>query len=178
VVDAGPESATDGSGSIEPGQGQRAGGGEADSEDAVTVRVFDENEFARLLRENQGKVVLVDYWATWCLSCLELFPHTVQLHNRLADRGLAVISVSFDEPEQEAAVLEKLVSKGATFDNFISRYGGSDKSVEAFGLEDGSLPYYQLYDRTGTLRETFQSGKGPIDVDAMDRAVEKLLGES
>ena len=146
--------------------------------DAVTVRVVDETEFAGVLQRYRGKVVLIDFWATWCDSCLELFPHTVELHKRFADRGLAVISVSFDEPEGEPTVLKLLVSKGATFDNFISRYGGSDRSLDAFGLEDGALPHYKLYDRTGRLHKTFRSSAGPIDAEDIDRTVEELLGES
>lgn len=143
-----------------------------------TVRVIDETEFAQVLEQYRGKVLLVDFWATWCISCLELFPHTVELHKRLADRGLAVISVSFDDPEIEQTVLRTLVSKRATFDNFISRYGGSTKSLDAFGLEDGSLPHYRLYDRSGKLRRSLHSSAGPIKPEDIDQAVEELLNES
>jgi len=143
--------------------------------DAVTVRVVDETEFAQVVRQYRGKVVLVDCWATWCLSCLELFPHTVELSQRLADRGLVVISLSMDDPDNEPSVLDRLRSNGATFDNFISRYGGSDKSAEAFGLEDLVLPKYRLYDRTGTLHRTLESSAGPLRAEDVDRAVEELL---
>ena len=143
--------------------------------DAVTVRVVDETEFAQAVRQYRGKVVLVDYWATWCLSCLELFPHTVDLSKRLADRGLVVISLSMDDPDDAPSVLDRLRSSGATFDNFISRYGGSDKSAEAFGLEDLVLPKYRLYDRTGALHRTLESSTGPIRAEDVDRVVEELL---
>ncbi|MHC4402564.1 MAG: TlpA family protein disulfide reductase [Planctomycetota bacterium] len=143
--------------------------------DAVTVRVVDENELARAIEQRRGKVVLVDFWATWCHECLKLFPHTVELHEKLADRGLAVISVSMDDPDDEAAVLKRLKSLGATFDNFISRYGGSDRSVKAFGLEDLALPRYHVYDRRGELRTKLL---GSIEAEHVDRAVEALLDES
>jgi len=153
--------------------------GEADTDpssgDAVAVRVVDETEFAQAIRRYRGKVVLVDYWATWCLSCLEQFPHTVDLSKRLADRGLVVISLSLDDPDDEPSVLDKLRSSGATFDNFISRYGGSDQSAEAFGLEDLVLPKYRLYDRTGAIHTMLESSAGPIRPEDVDRAVEDLL---
>jgi thiol-disulfide isomerase/thioredoxin len=141
---------------------------------AVSVRVVDEAEFARAIHQHQGKVVLVDVWATWCLNCLELFPHTVELSKDFADRGLVVVSLSMDEPESEASVLRSLRSNGATFENFISRYGGSDKSAEAFGFDDLILPKYRLYDRSGKLYKTIAS---PIEPDDVDRAVEELLGQ-
>ena len=143
---------------------------------AVTVRVVDEAEFAEALLRHRGKVVLVDIWATWCLNCLELFPHTVELSKKHADRGLVVVSLSMDDPEQQAAVLQRLESSEATFDNFISRYGGSDKSAEAFGLEDLILPKYRLYDRAGQIHKTLRSSEGPLSAEDVDRAVEELLG--
>ena len=143
---------------------------------AVTVRVVDEAEFAEVLDRYRGQVVLVDIWATWCLHCLELFPHTVELSRQYADRGLVVISLSMDDPDQQAAVLQKLESYNATFDNFISRYGGSDKSADAFGLEDLVLPKYRLYDRSGQVYKTLRSSEGPVSREDVDRAVEELLG--
>ena len=142
----------------------------------VTVRVVDEAEFAEVVHGYRGKVVLVDFWATWCLSCLELFPHTVELSEQYADRGLVVISLSMDDIEQEAVVLQRLESNNATFDNFISRYGGSDKSADAFGLEDLILPKYRLYDRAGRIHKTLRSSEGPLTAEDVDRAVEELLG--
>ena len=144
--------------------------------ETVTVRVVDEAEFAEAIRQYRGKVVLVDIWATWCLNCLELFPHTVELSRQFADRGLVVVSLSVDDPEEQGAVLARLKSNNATFDNFISRYGGSDKSADAFGLEDLILPKYRLYDRTGQIHKTLHSSEGPLRAEDVDRAVEALLG--
>ena len=146
--------------------------------DAVTVRVVDETEFAQVLRRYRGKVVLVDFWATWCAGCRELFPHTVELSERFADRGLVVISLSIDDPEEQPSVLKWLESNGATFDNFISRYGGSNKTLDAFELEDGVLPIYRVYDRAGKPHKTLLSSEGPISAEDVDRAVKELLGES
>jgi len=142
----------------------------------VAVRTADEAELARTLRQHRGEVVLVDFWATWCPGCLDLFPHTVELHKRFASRGLAVISVSFDDPEDDqASVLDFLTSQGAHFENFISRHGAGPKSAEAFEIENGTLPHFKLYDRKGVLRKTF--GEEPFEVEEIDRAVEELLAE-
>ena len=150
---------------------------EESEEGAVTVRVVDETEFNRLLQECRGKVALIDFWATWCTECLELFPHTVELQERFGQRGLVVISVSLDDPDDESRVLASLVSNGAKFENVISVHGGSDDSLKAFGLEDGSLPYIKLLDRSGQLHKAFRSSQGAIDVEQMDDSVENLLAE-
>ena len=134
------------------------------------------------MKEHRGKVVLVEFWATWCLQCLELLPHTVELYNKHADQGLAVISVSLDYPDDDRQrVIDLLESQGATFDNFISRYGGDAKSLEVFAIEGGALPNLKLYDRSGKLRKTFAAGvipPEPFGPEDVARAVEALLEES
>ena len=97
----------------------------------------------------------------------------MDLHRRLADRGLAVVSVSLDDPSNKEAVLEFLVGKGARFNNFVSQYGSGTESFEVFDV--GSLPFCKLYDREGKLRRSFSSVNSPIDPDEIDRAVEELL---
>ncbi len=70
----------------------------------VTLTPIDNRGLAEAVARHQGKVVLVDFWATWCAPCVKLFPRTVELQQRLADRGLVVISVSMDNTESREAV--------------------------------------------------------------------------
>lgn len=140
----------------------------------VSVGVIDEQDLAEVLAGYRGDVVLVDFWATWCIACIQLFPHTVELHEQFADDGLRVISVSFDQPESEEAVLNFLKKHNATFDNFISRYGAGPDSPEKFDLP-GTLPQLRLYDRKGELAHRFPEPQSGVDPDAVDRAVEELL---
>jgi thiol-disulfide isomerase/thioredoxin len=139
--------------------------------------VADIDEYRATLAKLRGKVVLVDFWATWCPSCVEQFPHTVELHRKYAERGLAVVSVSLDEPDAEPRVQEFLRRNGTSFDNLLSAYGGGVKAIEAFGLS-GAVPCYRVYDRAGELRHEFAVDPraprqfGPADIDA---AVVELL---
>lgn len=154
----------------------RVSGPQAPAQD-VTLRTLDETRFAEVLKQYRGRVVLVDFWATWCRPCKELFPHTVQLYRDLADRGLAVVSVSVDPPESEAEVLRFLVAQGATFDNFIASRGGSGDAVELLDIDDGTLPHLKLLDRSGRVRKTFPRPFSPVDPAEVEQAVEELLGE-
>jgi cytochrome c biogenesis protein CcmG/thiol:disulfide interchange protein DsbE len=139
------------------------------------LEVIDEAAFAKVLEAHRGKVVLVDFWATWCEPCMELFPHTVQLHKRFANRGLVVISVSLDDPdENRQTAIDFLSRQGAAFEHFISRYGAGTRSVEAFKL-DGPLPQMKLYDGQGRVHQSFGGQSGEVDPQQLDRAVEELL---
>jgi thiol-disulfide isomerase/thioredoxin len=120
----------------------------------VSVRVADADEYRATLEKLRGKVVLVDFWATWCPTCVEQFPHTVEMHRKYAERGLAVVSVSLDEPEAEPQVRTALSYFNANFDNLLSAYGGGVKAMEAFGLS-GAIPSYRVYDRAGAVHRDF-----------------------
>jgi len=142
----------------------------------VSLAIVDEKGLEQAVARQKGKVVLVDFWATWCGPCKEGFPHVVELYKRYADRGL-VISVSMDDPEDEPAVRSFLEQQGAVFDNFISRYGTGSEGFEAFEIGGGGVPFYRLYNRGGELVRTFSSGGEPIDPAELDAAVEALLAE-
>ena len=49
------------------------------------------------LSSYRGKVVLLDFWATWCVPCRQEIPHFVELQERYRDRGLQIIGVSIDD---------------------------------------------------------------------------------
>lgn len=142
-----------------------------------TLVVGDESTLESLLQRCRGRVVLVDFWATWCTACMEAFPHTVELHQRYAAQGLAVVSVDLDDPHADRArVLEFLQTQKAAFDNMISRHGPTPRSMEAFQIEDG-VPLLRLYDRAGTLRASFGAGQRKLVPADIDAEIERLLAE-
>jgi thiol-disulfide isomerase/thioredoxin len=143
---------------------------------AITLQAVDEQQFAEALAKHRGQVVLVDYWATWCIPCMELFGHTVELSRQWADRGLTVMSVSLDMSASQPAVLKFLRSKGATFENFMSTYGAGTRSVEAFELGEGTLPMLKLYDRDGRLAQSFGGNGDPVDPTQVAQASGRLVG--
>jgi thiol-disulfide isomerase/thioredoxin len=135
----------------------RAGGPPADrrvSGPAVTLEVIDPGELKTVVAGLTGKVVLVDYWATWCPPCVKQFPHTVETWRKLGPKGLEVISMSLDAPDDRQKALDFLTREGAGFRNFLSAKGGGTDSMEALDLDSG-VPRYRVYDRKGSLRGDF-----------------------
>ena len=148
---------------------------------ALVVTPVDRAAYAAAIAKLSGKVVLVDFWATWCLPCVEQLPHTLDLGKRQRDRGLAVVTLSCDEPAEIDRVAKFLTdqhAEGAT--NLISQFGGSPNTMEAFEITSGAVPFYKLYDRKGRLRHTF--GVSPLAKKQFTRAdieaaIEPLLAE-
>jgi thiol-disulfide isomerase/thioredoxin len=75
---------------------------------ATPLPPLDEAGFQKLLAANKGKVVLVDFWATWCEPCRKEMPLISKMSERLRAKGLVVITVSADEPEDNARAREFL----------------------------------------------------------------------
>ncbi|MFZ5831605.1 MAG: TlpA family protein disulfide reductase, partial [Planctomycetota bacterium] len=141
----------------------------------VDLKTLDEKGLAQAIEAHRGQVVLVDHWATWCIPCRELFPHTVELHRELSGRGLAVISVSHDEPDQRETALKFLQEQGAIFENYLSPYGVGSRGVEAFQVD--ALPHVNVYDREGRLAHSFTGGSPPFTHTEVADAVQRLLSD-
>ena len=154
--------------SLPPAEGPSAG---------VTLTVVSPEEFDAAVAKHKGKVVFVDFWATWCVPCRKAFPHTVELAAKHSD-DLAVISMSFDDSELHEEALAFLKEQNATFDNLMCELGGGDESFDAYEIGDAGLPYFRLYDRSGALKQVFKNdvdaGKG-VDLDEVHKAIEELL---
>jgi thiol-disulfide isomerase/thioredoxin len=148
---------------------------EAAAADDITIEVVDVAGYKQALEKHRGKVVFVDFWATWCIECMEHFPHTVHLSRAFPNDQVAVISVSFDDLESKDAALEFLRKHEARFDNLLSEYGAGVESIEKFEIEDG-IPYYKIYDREGQLAKTLAPGPGlKITFELLESEVRKVL---
>lgn len=71
------------------------------------------------LADHEGKVVLLNVWATWCIPCREEIPALQRLHERFAEQGLRIVGVSVDARGEERNVKEFAESFGVTYDIWL-----------------------------------------------------------
>ena len=102
----------------------------------------------RRLSDLRGKVVLIDFWASWCRPCRAENPNVVRLYQRYHDRGFEIFSVSLDNNRD--AWLRAIESDGLVWENHVSDLRGwSSAAGRLYGIS--SIPATVLLDRDGKV---------------------------
>ena len=134
---------------------------------------INEISYPKMIAAQKGKVVLVDFWATWCVPCRKELPELVKLEARLKAKGLVLIPISADEPENEAGTREFLTKAGVKTQGYLKAPKDDDAFIRAIDPKwGGELPALVLYDKTG---RKVQIWKGETAIAAIEAAVNKLL---
>jgi thiol-disulfide isomerase/thioredoxin len=114
----------------------------------------------------KGKVVLIDFWATWCQPCVGEVPNVKAAYEKLHPKGFEIVGISFDQSKE---ALEKFVAeKEMAWPQYFDGKGWENKFGQTFGIN--SIPTMWLVDKKGNLRDVNARG-------ALEEKVMKLLGE-
>jgi thiol-disulfide isomerase/thioredoxin len=119
----------------------------------------------------EGKVVLLDFWASWCGPCKESFPAMADLQKRFGERGLVVLAVSVDDdPRAYTRFLERMKPAFATVRDV------DHKLVAVFAAP--TMPTSFLVDRQGKVRFRHEGFHNAATVESYVKQIEQLLAES
>ncbi len=119
------------------------------------------------LDKYKGKVVLLDFWATWCGPCRQEMPNVIKLYDKHHDKGFEIVGISLDSKKD--ALLSYLKTKGIKWPQYFD--GAGWKNSVAMKYRIRSIPTTFLLDRKGKIRYKSLRGR------ELERAVEKLLRE-
>jgi thiol-disulfide isomerase/thioredoxin len=146
----------------------------AESVDAAAVSALTRTELPRLsggratLQDWRGKVVVVNFWASWCPPCRDEIPGLMRVQRKFAPNGLQVVGIAVDSTEKSRQAADEL---GIEYPILIGGLETIDLTRK-LGNRAGGLPYTLVLDRRGTL---VASHLGLISESELERILTPLL---
>ena len=129
--------------------------------------------YTKMVGEHKGRVVLVNFWATYCVPCRAEIPEMVKMADRLRARGLDFVSISADEPEQELQARKFIVPFKVPGPLYIKSATDDDKYAAAIHAKwGGELPASFIYDRSGKKVGAFI---GEVPMKNIEDVIAKFL---
>jgi thiol-disulfide isomerase/thioredoxin len=107
------------------------------------------------LTDLRGKVVLLDFWATWCPPCVEEVPELVAVYDKFREQGFEIVGISLDE--NKAAFDQFTAENKMTWPQFFDGKGWENELAKRFGIQ--SVPTMWLLDREGKLLDASPRGR-------------------
>ena len=120
------------------------------------------------LSKMKGKVVLIDFWATWCGPCVREIPNMIKAYEKLSKKGFEIVGISFENDKDPKKLLAYVKDKKMDWPQYHDGLHWSNKLAKEYGIS--SIPAMWLVDKKGDL----------VDMNArsgLEEKVEKLLGE-
>ncbi len=148
-----------------PPEGGSAGAGLAAEMPDLVLPHADGSGELDLRAATEGKVALVDLWATWCVPCVAELPHLQQLSDELPEEDFLMLGIVLESGDAEG-VAEFVADKDITYPNVM----GSDAARDAFGPFLG-YPTKYLIDKEGKLIKRYFGAVG----DILDHEIGQLL---
>ena len=144
----------------------------ARAEDKVEIKTIKFKDFDAAVAAHKGKIVVVDFWATFCIPCKKEFPNLVKIHNEQGSAGVVCMSVTVDDPEDSDKALKFLKQQKAAFANFLL-----DEPAEAyqkrFGF--GAVPCVLVFGKDGKVARKFTADENEFSYKDVRKTVNELL---
>lgn len=142
--------------------------GQVDTTRLSTTALPDLSGMPQSIDQWKGKVLVINFWATWCPPCLEEIPHFVRMQSRLGPQGLQFFGIAIDDADK---VKRFVVEQGINYPVVIGQIDALELSRSA-GNTRGGLPYTLVLDRSGRVVSQHYGG---LNEETLIPIVSKLL---
>jgi len=141
--------------------------GEGDAAPNVTLNLL--NGETRTLADYKGKVVVLDFWATWCAPCRFTMPKMIQFHNRHRDQDVVVIGVAVDVTSR--AEIEQFVTEMGV--NYPIAVDSDATAKSAYQIK--SLPTLFIIDKEGNILRRMEGYDPQNTIQTLEDTVKRAL---
>ncbi len=138
------------------------------AEALLTAPLPDLQKRTQTLAQYRGKILVVNFWATWCPPCREEIPVFIEAQAKYGAKGLQFVGIALDDPGKVAAFAREF---GINYPVLIGGIGESEV-LRRLGNAGGGLPYTLIYGRNGQLLEKIIGG---LDQARLERLLRPLI---
>lgn len=138
------------------------------AESIATASFYDLEEKIQPLAQWQGKVIVVNFWATWCPPCRAEIPEFIRFQKQYAKQGVQFVGIAID---QKSKVLDYAKEIGMNYPVLLGDLAGIDLA-KRLGNDEGGLPYTVIVGRDGKIAG---SQIGAISFDQLEKIIKPLL---
>lgn len=138
------------------------------------VKKVNSDQIRNLIEQRNGKTLLLNIWATWCLPCREELPSLNKLLNHYSNDKIDIITISVDFPDEiEKKILPFLKSINANFTSYVADISNDSELINILNPNwNGSLPATFIYNKEGKQTSTLYGKK---DYNDFTNALERFL---
>lgn len=115
------------------------------------------------LKQWQGKVLVVNFWAPWCPPCRQEIPDFIRMQTQLGKQGVQFVGIALDEADKVSAFVDE---SGINYPILLGNSAATSMSYSA-GNRLGGLPYTVLFDRRGNAVATLTGGVTQARLEAL-----------
>jgi len=144
------------------------------AKEAVEVNMIDANGVREIMKNNSGKLRLVNIWATWCGPCVIEMPELVNINRMYNKRAFEMVTISGDMPSKKDNVIKFLKDKQVSCTNY--QFNSEDRTELGEALDkgwEGGIPYTIIIKPGG---EIIYRHSGPIEPLEVKKAIIGYLG--
>jgi thiol-disulfide isomerase/thioredoxin len=145
-----------------------AAGARQSAADLLALSLPDVHGTPQSLDQWRGKVLVVNFWATWCVPCREEMPEFVHLQKEFGSKGLQFVGIAVDHQDKVALFADEIA---LNYPALIGGYGAMEIS-KTFGNRLMALPFTVVVGRDGTIALT---QLGPVKKEQLHDIVAKML---
>lgn len=138
------------------------------TEAIATASFYDLKDTLQPLAQWKGKVLVVNFWATWCPPCIAEIPEFIKIQNKYATQGVQFVGIAIDQKSRVQTFVDEV---GMNYPALLGDLAGIDLA-RRLGNPSGGLPYTVIVDRSGKIVTT---QLGTLSTEKLEAIIKPIL---